>query len=105
MTKQNLNPPGVLQSADESTPPVAIFVGYSGSFSLSLQMSPEAFSSLEQLAHTTGSSIEDVISKAFILYEAAALASRQGKAVGIAPSPDVLETEFVGFEAEHAASQ
>jgi hypothetical protein len=39
----------------------------------------------------------DLISKAIALYTEAADATRKGKAVGIAPTADVLETEFVGL--------
>jgi hypothetical protein len=105
MNKKNLDSTGVLVSGDGITSPVATAIDDSGCFLLSLRMSADALISLDRLAETTGSTLEDVISKAFILYEAAALASSQGKAVGIAPTPDVLETEFVGFEAEHATRQ
>jgi hypothetical protein len=69
----------------------------SGHIFLSLRMSPEAFESLERIAERTHVKLDDVVAKAFILYQEAAEASSQGKAVGIAPNPDVLETEFVGF--------
>jgi hypothetical protein len=60
-------------------------------------MSPKAFDKLEELARASGESLEKVISKAFALYAEAADATRSGKTVGIASTPDVLETEFVGF--------
>ncbi len=62
-----------------------------------MSMEPEAFELLMGLAETSGQDVEDVIIKSFFLYRAALDASRDGKAVGIAPSADVLETEFVGI--------
>ena len=41
--------------------------------------------------------MDEVISKAFVLYIEAAEANRHGKSVGIASTADVLETQFVGF--------
>jgi hypothetical protein len=69
----------------------------SGHLIVSLKMSTESVESLNRLAQALGSPLEDVIAKSFLLYKAAAEANLQGKAVGIAPSADVLETEFVGF--------
>jgi MinD superfamily P-loop ATPase len=103
MTK--LDPAGVLHSADGVTSPVAYTVDDTDTVLISLSMSPEAFNDLDRIAMTTHSSLSDVIAKAFILFREAAEANRQGKAVGIAKSADALETEFVGFEAQHAAQQ
>ncbi|MBV8312360.1 MAG: hypothetical protein JO344_18410 [Planctomycetaceae bacterium] len=64
---------------------------------LSLSISPEAFNRLGELAEAPGKSWDEVISKAFVLYMEAVDASRKGKAVGIAPTADVLETQFIGF--------
>jgi hypothetical protein len=91
------NTKGVLHSPDGVTSPVTYGVDGSGYFSVCLKMSPESFADLDRLARASGTPLDDVISKAFILYKAAADASRSGKAVGIAPTPDVLETEFIGF--------
>lgn len=60
-------------------------------------MSPEAFNKLAELAEAPGKSWDEVISKAFVLYMEAADADRKGKAVGIAPTADVLEIQFIGF--------
>ena len=87
----------LLRSADGVTSPVACAQGEGDRLVLSLSMSSEGVDRLAQLARSSGKSLEDVISKAFILYTEAAEASRKGKAVGIAPTPDVLETQFVGF--------
>jgi len=92
-----LNPTGVLHSGDDVTSPMSFTPNDPGHISVSLHLSSESFNTLNQLADASGTSIGDVIAKAFILYKAAAQASREGKAVGIAPTPDVLETEFVGF--------
>jgi hypothetical protein len=64
---------------------------------LSLSISPEAFDKLGGLAEAPGKSWDEVISKASALYVEAADANQKGKAVGIAPTADVLETQFVGF--------
>ena len=86
----------VLRSADGITSPVA-FSRDGDRLILSISMSPEAFNKLEELAEAPGKSWDEVISKAFVLYMEAVDANRKGKAVGIAPTADVLETEFVGF--------
>ncbi len=86
----------VLHSRDGITSPVCVTPGDSD-VTVSLHMSYQSLTTLDQLAKAGGTTLGDVISKAFILYEASADASRQGKAVGIAANPDVLETEFVGF--------
>lgn len=62
-----------------------------------LQMDPAAFESLNQMSLATGIPMDQVMSKALALFRVAAEAHLQGKAVGIAGNPDVLETEFVGF--------
>lgn len=64
---------------------------------VSMTMSPETFDTLTRLADLTGQGLDDVVSKAFLLYKVAVEAQREGKAVGIAPTPDSLETEFVGL--------
>lgn len=84
--------PDVLVSTDEPTPDDP-----SGRVHLDLAMHPEMFRSLADLARQSGVPLDTVIAKAFVLYRAAAKASREGKAVGIAPSGDTLKTEFVGF--------
>jgi len=86
----------VLRSADGVTSPVGISRD-GDRLILSLSMSPEAVNKLDQLARASGKSLDDVISKAFVLYTEAADANRKGKAVGVAATADVLETQFVGF--------
>ena len=45
----------------------------------------------------TGDSLSDLFRKAIGLYKLAEEEKREGKAVGIATTPDSLETEFVGL--------
>lgn len=65
--------------------------------SLVVEVSGETLGMLDRLARDGGTTLDEVIAKSFLLYREAAEASRRGKAVGVAPNPDVLETEFVGF--------
>jgi len=64
---------------------------------ITLDLTPEASRVLNELMNATDSDPEDVFRKALSMYKAAVDAHGEGKAVGIAASPDVLETEFVGF--------
>jgi len=64
---------------------------------ITLDLSPEGSSVLNQLMNETADSPDDLFRKALALYKAAQDAHREGKAVGVASSPDALETEFVGF--------
>ena len=91
-----LDPRNILQSADGITSAVALSTDGDRCF-LSLSISPEAFDKLGELAEAPGKSWDEVISKAFALYMEAVDANRKGKAVGIAATADVLETEFIGF--------
>jgi hypothetical protein len=86
----------VLRSADGVTSPVS-FTRDGNNLALSLSMSPQAFDKLLEIADASGESLDDVISKAFVLYIEAADESRHGKSIGIASTADVLETQFVGF--------
>ena len=90
----SLDSKDALRSADGVTSPVG---KDRDRLLLSLSISPEAFNRLGELAEAPGKSWDEVISKAFVLYMEAADASRKGKAVGIAPTADVLETQFIGF--------
>ena len=92
----SLDSKDALRSADGVTSPVGISKDRDRLL-LSLSISPEAFNRLGELAEAPGKSWDEVISKAFVLYMEAADASRKGKAVGIAPTADVLETQFIGF--------
>lgn len=95
MTK--LDPKDVLRSADGLTPPVSYSLDEHGRIGVYLGMSRQAFQDLIDLAESSGTPLEEIIGKAFLLYKCAAEAHRDGKAVGIAESAEVLETEFVGL--------
>jgi hypothetical protein len=62
-----------------------------------LAMTPEADKFLANLASRTGLSEGDVIRHALGMFRAAVDAKEQGKHVGVASSPDVLDIELVGF--------
>jgi hypothetical protein len=64
---------------------------------ITLALSPEASEMLNQLLNLTDDSPDDLFRKSLGLYKAAQDAHKEDKAVGVATSPDVLETEFVGF--------
>lgn len=87
----------VLQAPEGSLQPVTMSDDNPPRVIVSMGLSTGMFNALAGLAKESGAGIEDVISKAFLLYKAAADAHREGKAVGIAPTADALESEFVGF--------
>jgi hypothetical protein len=94
----NFDPKDVLESTDGVTSPVGYSLGSRpGRILLSMEMSEGALDMLGELASATGQKVEDVIGKAFLLYKAAVDAQKEGKSVGVAPTSDVLETEFVGL--------
>ncbi len=64
---------------------------------LSLDISSELNTLLEQLAETTGGTKSDVLRKAIALMEVAVEAKRQGKKFGIADKDQQLATEIVGL--------
>lgn len=64
---------------------------------ITLNLSLDAYMALIQLLCMTGESTDDLFRKAISLYKVAVEATQEGKAVGIATSPDVLETQFVGL--------
>lgn len=64
---------------------------------VSLHFSNEVIDALNRLLVRTGDTPEDLFRKALALYTLASDAHTEGKAVGTATSPDVLETEYVGF--------
>ena len=82
---------------DDGLSPLTMPADARGRVSGRLEMGPEAYRILKDLAEASGTPIGDVLSKSVLLYKAAADASREGKAVGIASSADALETEFVGL--------
>lgn len=62
-----------------------------------LTMTPEANEYLADLAQETGLSEGDVLRLALGMFRTAVDARGQGKHVGVASTPDVLDIEFVGF--------
>src|SRR5947209_7140241 len=72
---------------------------YVGVISLRLDLSPEVYQLIQDLARDTGGTISDVLAKGVALFQRSLNAHDEGKAVGIALSRDVLDTEFVGFRA------
>jgi hypothetical protein len=62
-----------------------------------LAMTPEADEFLADLAQRTGLSEGDVLRLALGMFKTAVDAKRQGKHVGVASTPDVLDIELVGF--------
>jgi hypothetical protein len=92
------DPKDILESADGVTSPVGFTrSNRPGRLLVSMEMSEGALNMLDELASATGQKMEDVIGKAFLLYKAAVDAQKAGKSVGVAPTSDVLETEFVGL--------
>jgi hypothetical protein len=62
-----------------------------------MSFSDQARDILNEVLDRTDGKPEDMFRKALALYRIAVEARAQGKSVGIARSPDALETEFVGF--------
>ena len=62
-----------------------------------LTMTPAAEEFLGDLAHKTGLSEGEVIRLALGMFKTAVDAKQQGKHVGVASTPDVLDVELVGF--------
>ena len=62
-----------------------------------LAMTPEADEFLADLAQRTGLSEGDVLRLALGMFKTAVDAKQQGKHVGVASRPDVLDIELVGF--------
>lgn len=62
-----------------------------------LAMTPEANEFLADLAQRTGLSEGDVLRLALGMFKTAVDAKQQGKHVGVAGKPDVLDIELVGF--------
>jgi len=72
-------------------------LGVSPRARITLDLSPEAAKALDDLIGRTGDTPSDLFRKALGLYALAEEAKREGKTVGIAATPDSLETEFVGL--------
>jgi hypothetical protein len=64
---------------------------------ITLDLPPEAAQALNELMSRTRDTPSDLFRKALGLYALAEEAKREGKAVGIAATPDCLETDFVGL--------
>lgn len=64
---------------------------------IAIELTPEANQALDELMQRTGDNLSDLFRKAIGLYKLAEEAKREGKAVGIAITPDSLETVFVGL--------
>ncbi|MGC8641203.1 MAG: hypothetical protein ACP5XB_15155 [Isosphaeraceae bacterium] len=62
-----------------------------------LAMTPAAEEFLGDLAHKTGLSEGEVLRRALGMFKTAVDAKQQGKHVGVASTPDVLDVELVGF--------
>ena len=62
-----------------------------------LAMTPAAEEFLGDLAHKTGLSEGEVLRRALGMFKTAVDAKQQGKHVGVASTPDVLDIELVGF--------
>jgi hypothetical protein len=77
--------------------------GPDGKFHPSLQtkividLPPEAAMMLNQLMRETGDDTTELFRKALALYRLAKDAIREGKHIGVAATPDCLETRFVGL--------
>ncbi len=64
---------------------------------LLLHLSPEAVDELNELLDLTGDTPAELFRKALGLYKVTQKAIHEGKAVGIAESPESLESHFVGI--------
>jgi hypothetical protein len=84
--------------AEGRTSPVTVTSKENGGVGLYLSMTPETLSTLLELANSSGSPLEDVINKAFILYKASADAHREGKHIAILNPDWEVDQEIVGFE-------
>lgn len=62
-----------------------------------LAMTPAAEEFLADLAHRTGLSEGEVIRRALGMFKTAVDARENGKHIGVAGTPDVLDIELVGF--------
>jgi hypothetical protein len=80
-------------SEDANGPPARSHV----SNKITLNLSDHMRDVLNELLKRTEDKPDDMFRKALALYKLAIEAHDQGKSVGIATSPDALETEFVGL--------
>jgi len=87
----------LLMSLDGVTSPVSFTRGPAGSVAVNMLMSGNGFEYLMKLADETDLSLEAVIGRSLVLFKAATDATREGKAVGVASNPEVLDVEFTGI--------
>jgi predicted transcriptional regulator len=64
---------------------------------LSLDLSPELYRMLEELAEKSGGSKAEVLRRAIALMDVAVDAKKQGKKFGIAEKSEDLTTEIIGI--------
>jgi len=64
---------------------------------VTLKLSPDAQKFLIKAMNLSNGDVDDIFRKALVMYTRALEARHDGKAVGTALTPDVLEDEFVGF--------
>lgn len=72
-------------------------LGVSPRTRITLDLTPEAAQAFNELMRRTGDSPSDLFRKALGLYALVEEAKREGKVVGVATTPESLETEFVGL--------
>jgi hypothetical protein len=66
---------------------------------ITLQITPEMMTTLEQIARDSNQPLEDVFTRAIALYQGALKATVEGKHVGWATDPEGLEVEWTGITA------
>jgi hypothetical protein len=64
---------------------------------ITLYVTPEMMTTLQQIASDSKQPLEDVFTRAIALYQAALKSIAEGKHVGVAASPDALDVEFTGI--------
>ncbi|WP_435016047.1 hypothetical protein TA3x_003606 [Tundrisphaera sp. TA3] len=67
--------------------------------SITLQVTPEMMATLQQMSRESKQPLDVLFTRAIGLYQAALRASADGKYIGYAASPDVLDVEFTGLDA------
>jgi hypothetical protein len=82
--------PGVIGPDDKFRPT-------NPSVSYILKFPPETTAELDELIKETGGDATELFKRAIALYKLAKEAVHDGKAVGVASSPDRLETQFTGL--------
>lgn len=68
-----------------------------GLVEVTMLMSASGFDYLWKLAEKTDLPVETVIGRSLVLFKAASEAALEGKAVGVAADPKVLDLEFTGL--------